>query len=245
LFLGKVLFVSTNSIDQRRIICNYIRRVERFLGREALGLRSDKGQRLAKQRQINIEDEVLVQKWRRGDANAIERLVGKYQGRIYNVILKICTNPDDAAELTQDTFVKIIENIGDFEGRSSFYTWAFRIAVNLTLNFRKRKLSPAFTSIDALAPGADEKSNALATVLLDQKTVSPGEIAENRELCDLVQKAIEKLDEEHRTMIVLRDIEGMDYAQIADVLGVELGTVKSRLSRARAELRQILEHFVR
>jgi len=193
-------------------------------------------------RHINAEDAVLVEKWRHGDSKAIERLIGKYQGRIYNVILKICVNPDDAAELTQDTFVKILENIEKFENRSSFYTWAFRIAVNLTLNYRKRKSIAGFTSIDAPVAGADEQAGqTLAAALLDDKTPDPSEIAENRELCELVQKALGMLENEHRTIIVLRDIEGMDYAQIAEVLAMELGTVKSRLSRARAALRQILE----
>jgi RNA polymerase sigma-70 factor (ECF subfamily) len=200
---------------------------------------------VAQQRHINVEDEVLVQRWRLGDVGAFDRLVGKYQGRIYNLILKICANPDDAAELTQDTFVKIIENIEGFESRSSFYTWAFRIAVNLTLNYRKRRAAIGFSSLDAPVAGADEQArSALATVLLDDKTPAPSDVAENRELCELVQNALGKLDDEHRTIIVLRDIEGMDYAQIADVLAMELGTVKSRLSRARAALRQILEAFV-
>jgi RNA polymerase sigma-70 factor (ECF subfamily) len=160
--------------------------------------------------------------------------------------LKICANPDDTAELTQDTFVKIIENIEGFESRSSFYTWAFRIAVNLTLNYRKRKATVGFSSLDAPAGGAGEEvRNSLAAVLLDEKAPTPAEVAENRELCELVQNALDKLDDEHRTIIVLRDIEDMDYAQIADVLEIELGTVKSRLSRARASLRQILEAFVR
>ncbi len=201
---------------------------------------------MARQRHINVEDEVLIQKWRLGDIGAFDRLVGKYQGRIYNLILKICSNPDDAAELTQDTFVKIIESIDGFQGRSSFYTWAFRIAVNLTLNYRKRKATVAFSSLDAPVGGIDEQArSSLAAVLLDDEAPGPADIAENRELCDLVQNALDDLDDEHRTIIVLRDIEGMDYAQIADVLAVELGTVKSRLSRARAALRQILEAFVR
>ena len=184
----------------------------------------------------------MVQKWRKGDPNAIEQLVCKYQGRIYNLILKICSNPDDAAELTQDTFVKVIENIGKFESRSGFYTWAFRIAVNLTLNYRKRKATVGFTSLDAeLAAGDEQVRQGLAAILSDDKAPDPAQIAENRELCELIQKGIRKLDDEHRAIIVLRDIEGMDYAQIAEVLGTELGTVKSRLSRARSALRQILE----
>ncbi|MHC4098007.1 MAG: sigma-70 family RNA polymerase sigma factor [Planctomycetota bacterium] len=81
---------------------------------------------------IKMDDAVLVERCRQGDSAAMERLILKYQNRIYNVILRICVNTDDATELTQDTFVKIIEKIDEFEGRSSFYTWAFRIAVNLT-----------------------------------------------------------------------------------------------------------------
>ena len=197
---------------------------------------------MAHSQQINVEDAVLVQKWQKGDTAAIEKLVCKYQGRIYNIILKICSNPDDAAELMQDTFVKVLENIDKFESRSSFYTWAFRIAVNLTLNYRKRKATVGFTSLDAESASDNEQvGQGLAAILSDDKSPDPAQVAENKELCDLIQKGINKLDEEQRTIIVLRDIEGMDYEQIAEVLDTELGTVKSRLSRARAALRQILE----
>jgi len=201
-----------------------------------------RAKRVAHSQHINVEDAVLVQKWQNGDTGAIEKLVCKYQGRIYNIILKICSNPNDAAELTQDTFVKVIENIDKFESRSGFYTWAFRIAVNLTLNYRKRKATVGFTSLDAeLAAGDEQARQGLAAILSDDKSPDPAQIAENKELCELIQKGIRELDDEHRAIIVLRDIEGMDYAQIAEVLGTELGTVKSRLSRARAALRQILE----
>jgi RNA polymerase sigma-70 factor, ECF subfamily len=197
---------------------------------------------VAHSQQINIEDSGLVQKWRKGDTSAIEKLVCKYQGRIYNLILKICSNPDDAAELMQDTIVKVLENIDKFESRSSFYTWAFRIAVNLTLNYRKRKATVGFTSLDAeMASGEDEARQGLAAILSDNKSPDPSQIAENKELCDLVQKGLGRLEEEQKAIIVLRDIEGMDYEQIAEVLNIEMGTVKSRLSRARAALRQILE----
>ena len=197
---------------------------------------------LEQHQNIKAEDASLVEMWRRGDISAIERLAGKYQGRIYNLILKICANPDTAAELTQDTFVKIIENIDRFQSRSSFYTWAFRIAVNLTLNYCKRKTTVRWTSLDAEAAADDKQSRqTLAGILRDEKSPDPAQIAENRELCRLVQAALDKLDDEQKMIIVLRDIEGMDYAQIAEVLAVELGTVKSRLSRARAALRQLLE----
>ena len=104
---------------------------------------------------INIDDSALVQQCQKGDSQALETLIIKYQGRIYNVILKICANPDDAAELTQETFVKVMENLDKFARRSSFYTWIFRIAVNLTLNYCKRKVKLGFRSLEAEELGSD------------------------------------------------------------------------------------------
>ena len=191
---------------------------------------------------INIDDAVLVEQCRQGDSEAMERLILKYQDRIYNVILKICANADDAAELTQETFVKVIENIDKFEGRSSFYTWAFRIAVNLTLNFCQKNIKLEFKSLDAEEDKQSEKTKqALKQFLSDDSSPDPATVAQNKELCEIAMKSLEELDESQRAVIILRDIEGMNYAQIAKVLGVELGTVKSRLSRARRKLRQILE----
>lgn len=195
---------------------------------------------------INIDDDVLVQQCRQGDSAAMERLIYKYQNRIYNTILKICANPDDAAELTQDTFVKVIENIDKFEGRSSFYTWAFRIAMNLTLNHCKRSSKLTFTSLETERKGNNWRpKQILKEFLRNDASPDPAIVAQNRELCDLVQKALMKLDDTRRTVIVLRDIEGMNYAQIANVLELELGTVKSRISRARNNLREIFEGFLK
>ena len=191
---------------------------------------------------INIDDSELVRLCRQGDSVAMERLILKYQNRIYNVILKICTDPDDAAELTQETFVKIIENIDKFQGKSKFYTWAFRIAVNLTLNYCQRNKKLTLSSIDAQRNQNDDQAKQiLKDFLSDDSSPDPVAIAQNKELCDLTIKALMKLDDPQRTVVVLRDIEGMNYAQIADVLNIELGTVRSRLSRARGRLRQILE----
>ena len=191
---------------------------------------------------INIDDAVLVEQCRQGDSEATERLILKYQNRIYNAILRICANPDDAAELTQDTFVKVIENIDKFKGRSSFYTWAFRIGVNLTLNYCQRKVRIGFRSLDA----EDNEDNGQAKQVLkeflaDDSSPNPAVVAANKELGEIVVDALMKLREEHRVVVVLRDIEGMNYAQIAEVLDIALGTVRSRLSRARSNLREIIE----
>ncbi len=191
---------------------------------------------------VKIDDKVLVEQCRQGNSTAIERLIIKHQNRIYNVILKICGNSDDAAELTQDTFVKILQNIEKFEGRSSFYTWAFRIAVNITLNYCKRSAKHALRSIDAeVAEHPGHTKKALKALLNDDSIPDPSEIAANAELARIVADAVMKLDDAQRAVVVLRDIEGMNYKQIAETLKVNLGTVKSRLSRARIALREILK----
>lgn len=191
---------------------------------------------------ISIDESILIQRCRTGDSVAMETLILKYQSRIYNVILKICANVDDAAELTQEAFVKIIENIDKFAERSSFYTWAFRIAVNLTLTHCQRSVKLGYRSLDAADKGDGNKGEkALKEFLTDKNSPDPAEAAQKKELCDLVLKLIMKLDDDQRAVLVLRDIEGMSYADIAEVLEIELGTVKSRLSRARSNLREILE----
>ena len=191
---------------------------------------------------INIDDAILVRQSWQGDSAAIERLILKYQNRIYNVILKICADPDDAAELTQDTFVKVIENIENFQGRSSFYTWAFRIAVNLTLNYCRRNVRIGFSSLDAEQVSYNSQPGRfLKELLSDDSSLDPAEVAQDNELCQILIESLKKLDDAQRAVVVLRDIEGMNYNQIANVLDIELGTVRSRLSRGRKKLRQILE----
>ena len=195
---------------------------------------------------INIDDSVLVQQSQAGDTMAMERLILKYQNRIYNVVLKMCGNPDDAAELTQETFVKVIESIDKFKGRSSFYTWLFRIAVNLTLNHCQRSARAATRSLDAdESEPADGTRLLLKELLSDERAADPAALAQSRELCELARRSLLLLEEPQRAVVVLRDIEGMNYAEIAEVLNVELGTVRSRLSRARSHLRDILEAMLK
>jgi RNA polymerase sigma-70 factor (ECF subfamily) len=191
---------------------------------------------------INIDESVLIEQCRLGEAQAMECLILRYQNRIYNTVLKICANCDDAAELTQDAFVKAIENINNFKGKSSFYTWLFRIAVNLTLTHCSRNVKLGMRSLDSTQAQQDNTAGRkLKDFLSDDGSADPAEIAGNKELCELVIAALMKLDENHRAVIVLRDIEQMSYAQIAEVLNINLGTVRSRLSRARSSLREMME----
>ena len=190
---------------------------------------------------IRLDDSTLVRRCQRGDSEAMSCLIVKYQDRVYNTILKICRNHDDAAELTQDTFVKVLENIGSFCGKSSFYTWLFRVAVNHTLNYCKRRFKLSPVSLDAENDQIEEGKGKLAAVLADPNGVDPAVVAQKKELSQIVVNLIGQLRQEHRAVLVLRDIEQMSYAEIAEVLQIETGTVKSRLSWARAKLRQLLE----
>ncbi len=189
-----------------------------------------------------IDDDILVRQSQHGDSVATGRLITKYQDRIYNAILKICANSHDAAELTQETFVKCIEKINTFEGKSAFYTWLFRIAVNLTLNYCKRRARTQAQSLQAVvATESDGAAVELGAFLADQSAADPAVLAEDAEIGEIVLAALVNLEDHHRAVMVLRDIEGMNYSEIAETLRIEVGTVKSRLSRARANLREILK----
>ncbi len=191
---------------------------------------------------ISLDDSVLVGRCQQGDSNAQEMLIVKYQDRVFNVILKICGNYDDAAELTQETFVKFIEKIGTFKGKSAFYTWLFRIAVNLTINYCKRRVKLGMVSLDAVRnPEFDQARYQLKAFLTDEGADDPALAAQNKEVAEIIARSLEKLDEHQRTVIILRDMEGMSYIEIAEALEIELGTVKSRLYRARMSLKEILE----
>ena len=196
---------------------------------------------LDKNSNISLDDETLVQQCQRGDMKAMTRLIVKYQDRVYNTIFKICQNRDDAAELTQDTFVKVLEKIDTFRGQSGFYTWLFRVAVNLTLNHCKRRFKLSPVSLDAEHDHYEKEKERLVALLANPDGTDPAAIAQQNELKQIIVKLIGQLSSQFRVVLVLRDIEQMSYAEIAEVLRIETGTVKSRLNRARTMLRELLE----
>lgn len=188
---------------------------------------------------ISIDEATLVSGARAGNMASVEKLILKYQDRVYNTILKMCGNEADAAELAQDAFVKAIEGLKNFRGESSFYTWLFRIAVNLTLNFCKRNAKLSFQSLQEQI--GEDTNRQLKDYLVDKSAAEPSELAAKKEVHSLIARAIEKLEPQQRTVIILRDIEQMSYNEIAETLEMEIGTVKSRIARGRKNLREILE----
>jgi RNA polymerase sigma-70 factor (ECF subfamily) len=185
-------------------------------------------------------DLFLIERYRGGDKSALDTLIKRYQNRLYNTILKMCASPEDALELTQDSFVKVIENIDKFQGKSSFYTYLFRVGVNLTINFCNRRKKVRFATIDAETENADGRG-MLKDYLEGRGKDDPADIVSDKEAVDILRRAIASLEDKYREVLVLRDIEEMTYEQIAQTLELEAGTVKSRLFRARAMLKDILE----
>jgi RNA polymerase sigma-70 factor (ECF subfamily) len=186
-----------------------------------------------------LEDAALLERCRQGDTAAFGPLIVKYQDRVYNSILRLCGNCDDAEELCQDTFVKALENLLAFRQASGFYTWLFRIAVNLTISRRRRASRVRFHSLEG--DNGDDHDARGDRPSGDARQDDPRELALAGDSRRQVVKALVELDEEFSAVVVLRDIEDMNYEQIAQVLEVPVGTVKSRLYRARALLREKLQ----
>ena len=186
------------------------------------------------------EEAALVERCRTGDRAAFGRLIALYQDRVFNVCLRMCGSHSDAEDYAQEAFIKAMRSIDRFDGRSRFYTWLFRLAVNVTLSGRRKGGREAMWSLDY---GRADDRNAGRGSMRDRLAASdagPAEQAMMRDEHAKVLAALAELDEDHRAAVILRDVESLDYAEIAEVLGVAVGTVKSRLHRARMELRNRL-----
>lgn len=182
----------------------------------------------------------LVQQVMRGDHGALCEVLESQRQRLYNVVLRMVGNRDDAAELTQDVMLKIVEHIGDFKGKSQLTTWMIRIAMNLSVSFLRKQTRRRTASLDQplVDGGGSGRSATLGATLVDGREPRPDERVERTEAVGRVLAALGRLDEGHRAVLVLRDIDGMDYQQIAAVLATPVGTIKSRLFRARLALRK-------
>ncbi|GJM26108.1 MAG: RNA polymerase sigma factor [Phycisphaerae bacterium] len=188
----------------------------------------------------NFEDAVLVRRVQAGEVHAFNELVTKYQDRVFNTCWRICGDHADAGELTQDVFMKAFQAIGRFHGKSAFYTWVFRIAVNQSLSWKRKQANRKTVSLDASLSDRDGSENTLRNSLASETTDDPATHVVATESQRLVTDALAQLDPDQQAVLVLRDIEGMDYQNIADILEVAVGTVKSRIYRGRMSLRALL-----
>lgn len=186
------------------------------------------------------EDYELVSLCKQGDVAAFETLVKKYQKKVFNIAFRMIGNYDDACEVAQDTFVSAYRSIKKFKGMSKFSTWLHTIAINLSKNRRRqlgtRQYHEQFSLNDPLA--TEEGQINVETASADP---TPLERLEGEEAQQNIQDCINQLDDEFKDVLILRDIQGFSYEEISTMLNIAEGTVKSRLFRAREEIRQLLK----
>lgn len=181
----------------------------------------------------------LVDSARKGDRQAFGKLVERYQRRVYALAFGILRNREDAWDVAQEAFVKAYRNLDRFEGTAAFYTWLYRIAYNLSIDTLREKRRRDNVDLEETrkVEEALEREGRLPTG-------NPDETAQRKELATVIENAMAKLSEKHRAIIVLREIEGLAYEEMAEVLGISKGTVMSRLFHARQNLQALLLPYV-
>jgi RNA polymerase sigma-70 factor (ECF subfamily) len=188
---------------------------------------------LSKQSGPPADETELIRKATRGDREAFGILVERYQRRVIGVALAVVHNPEDALELAQETFVRAFENLRSFESRSSFSTWLYRIAANLAIDLRRRERRHTFVRGEEAEIEIERLPNSAGDSFAE---FSRAEL--NRRL----RTALDELTPDHRAVILLREVEGLSYDEISDMLQCPRGTVMSRLHYARSRLRTILKN---
>lgn len=195
-------------------------------------------------------DVAMLRRAQAGDRAAYGQIVLLYQDRLFNAVLRVVGDRDEAMELTQEAFTRGLTKLDSFRGEASPYTWLFRIAINLAISqLRKVQRVRVFSLDQPTSRGGagsrfdDDQASGLIDRVTQSSADAPDEAMEKRERDEQVVSALGRLDAEYRAVLVMRDIEGFDYQQMADVLGLPLGTLKSRLFRARLALRDELRGY--
>jgi len=190
--------------------------------------------------EVRSEDQ-FIERLRRGEAAAFERLVAEQSGDVYALLYRLTADPEEARDLTQETFLRAFQSISRFRGDANLKTWVYRIAVNQARNrwrwWRRRKREMT-VSLDATD---DRHEQPLAATLRNDDAIDPEQETLAREREGQLREALLGLRQSYREAVILRDVEGFSYEEIADTLQISIGTVKSRISRGRLELRCKLE----
>lgn len=187
------------------------------------------------------EEHSLVRRSQQGDLAAYDDLVRRYQERIYATIYHMTSNHEDANDLAQETFIKAFQAIKTFKGGSSFYTWVYRIAVNKTINFLKQRKNRTHMSLNDLDFNAEHDPDLVS--LVSEKT--PRREVNLAELQEKLNAAMQKLSESHRLVVTLHDVQGLPHDEIAEIMGCNIGTVRSRLFYARQQLQAYLSDYLK
>ncbi len=195
---------------------------------------------------IRAEDAVLTAELQSGSEEAFSLLIAQYHAPVYSLISRLLKDPSDAPDITQDVFIKVFRGIRNFHGDSSLRTWIYRIALHEASNQRRwwSRHRGREVTIEAETDAAERGHSICLKDMLVDEHESPFEAAAHEEIRARVESELRQLPEPFRTVVILRDLEGMAYDEIAEILGTQLGTIKSRLVRGRAMLRIRLGDFI-
>ncbi|HPZ08304.1 MAG TPA: sigma-70 family RNA polymerase sigma factor [Candidatus Eremiobacteraeota bacterium] len=187
-----------------------------------------------------LEENILIEKSKNGDFEAFETLINTYEKHVYNIAWNMLRNTEDAEEVLQETFIKAYSKLYQFEGRSKFSTWLYRIATNESLMLLRKRNPVPHVSLDE--PLDDGYRAKIRRELIDWRE-NPQDIYLKNELQEKIDHIILTLPEDYRTVFVLRDIQGMSGEKVSEILGITLAAVKARLHRARLYAREVLNNY--
>lgn len=188
---------------------------------------------------LPVTDEELVRRAQAGNGEAFEELVRRYERKVYNIAYRLMGNERDASEVLQDTFLRAYRFLPKFQFKSSFFTWLYRIATNVSLTRLRRREKVQLVSLDEPAD-----SDGGTPLDLPDYRYNPEKLMQQRELREALHEAVEKLPPEYRSVVVLRDLEGLSNEEASKVLNLTVAAVKSRLHRGRLELRKALAKYL-
>ncbi len=197
----------------------------------------------AERKEESLIDLDLVRRCQAGDNAAFEQLVVRYQRKVYTIALGMVRSPDDAMDIAQETFIKVHRYVANFQGSSSFYTWLYRIIVNLCIDHLRRRNRFASTEIDERTMDKAELDGG-GLLLSSNLGSNPAKSIGRRELAEQIQYAVDRLPPYHRAVILMREVEGMSYSEMAKAMRVSKGTIMSRLHHARQKMQRALGDYL-
>lgn len=182
----------------------------------------------------------LIKKAQKGDVSAFEQIITRYRSVVYSVSYRYAENQDDASDMAQEIFLKMFRTINSFQFKSRLSTWIYRVATNTCLDLLKKRRNSFSESAYSYDVGYEDSDGNQNFAEVEDTRFMPDKKAEEAETKDVINRAIGRLPDDYRTAVILRDIRGLSYEEIADITDCSVGTVKSRISRARKNLREIL-----
>ncbi|MCS7250551.1 MAG: sigma-70 family RNA polymerase sigma factor [candidate division WOR-3 bacterium] len=189
---------------------------------------------------LPLPESELIKRAKNGNDEAFEMLISRYEKKIYNLAYRLLNNEEDAAEVLQETLIRAYRFLKKFQERSSFYTWLYRIAVNVALRkLKKRAKEEKVLSLDQNVTGYEDIPQEIP-----DETQNPEVIYERKKIQEAVRKALAEIPENYRSVIFLRDVEGLSNKEVAEILKLSVAAVKSRLHRGRLFLKEKLKHLI-